>query len=375
MLRDTENEIQALTRAVEEVRVVFDLASRERELAELVRQSEANGLWDNVEQAQELMQRISALRESLEPWEQLSRQVADVEALAELIAEAGDEQPDLEAELDQELSQARREFEKLELATVLHDKYDTAPAILTITAGAGGTEACDWAEMLLRMYQMWAQDQGYDFELISTVPGEQAGLRNVTLRVTGRYAYGYLKAEAGVHRLVRLSPFDSSKRRHTSFASVDVMPEVPEAEQVAIPAEDLRVETFRSSGAGGQHVNKTDSAVRITHLPTGISVQSQGDRSQHANRRAAMQVLQARLAQRERDRQKAELEGLRGEKGDIAFANQIRSYVMQPYTMVKDLRTGSETSDVQGVLNGQISDFIRAYLLHSAGKAVTENAQ
>jgi peptide chain release factor 2 len=328
-----------------------------------------------VEQAQELMQRISALRESLEPWEQLSRQVADVEALAELIAEAGDEQPDLEAELDQELSQARREFEKLELATVLHDKYDTAPAILTITAGAGGTEACDWAEMLLRMYQMWAQDQGYDFELISTVPGEQAGLRNVTLRVTGRYAYGYLKAEAGVHRLVRLSPFDSSKRRHTSFASVDVMPEVPEAEQVAIPAEDLRVETFRSSGAGGQHVNKTDSAVRITHLPTGISVQSQGDRSQHANRRAAMQVLQARLAQRERDRQKAELEGLRGEKGDIAFANQIRSYVMQPYTMVKDLRTGSETSDVQGVLNGQISDFIRAYLLHSAGKAVTENAQ
>ena len=321
------------------------------------------------------MQRISALRESLEPWEQLSRQVADVEALAELIAEAGDEQPDLEAELDQELSQARREFEKLELATVLHDKYDTAPAILTITAGAGGTEACDWAEMLLRMYQMWAQDQGYDFELISTVPGEQAGLRNVTLRVTGRYAYGYLKAEAGVHRLVRLSPFDSSKRRHTSFASVDVMPEVPEAEQVAIPAEDLRVETFRSSGAGGQHVSKTDSAVRITHLPTGISVQSQGDRSQHANRRAAMQVLQARLAQRERDRQKAELEGLRGEKGDIAFANQIRSYVMQPYTMVKDLRTGSETSDVQGVLNGQISDFIRAYLLHSAGKAVTENAQ
>ena len=258
---------------------------------------------------------------------------------------------------------------------MLHDKYDTAPSSLTITAGAGGTEACDWAEMLLRMYQMWAQDQGYDFELISTVPGEQAGLRNVTLRVTGRYAYGYLKAEAGVHRLVRLSPFDSSKRRHTSFASVDEMPEVPEAEQVAIPAEDVRVETFRSSGAGGQHVNKTDSAVRITLLPTGISVQSQGDRSQHANRRAAMQVLQARLAQRERDRQKAELEGLRGEKGDIAFANQIRSYVMQPYTMVKDLRTGSETSDVQGVLNGQISDFIRAYLLHSAGKAVTENAQ
>lgn len=313
------------------------------------------------------MQRISSLRESLQPWEELGRRIGALQVLAELLSEEQD--AELETELQRELVQTRRQFDNLQLATVLNDKYDTSSAIVTITAGAGGTEACDWAAMLLRMYQMWAQRQGYQVELISDVPGEQAGLRNVTFRVAGRYAYGYLKAEAGVHRLVRLSPFDSSKRRHTSFASVDVLPEVPESEEVNIPAEELRVETFRSSGAGGQHVNKTDSAVRLTHIPTGITVQSQGDRSQHANRRAAMQVLQARLAQRDREARKAELEGLRGEKGEISFANQIRSYVLQPYTMVKDLRTDVETSNVAAVLDGEIDEFIRAYLLKSAGES------
>ena len=313
------------------------------------------------------MQRISSLRDSLQPWEELGQRIGALQALAELLAE--EEDAELEAELERDLLEARRQFDNLQLATVLSDKYDTSSAIVTITAGAGGTEACDWAAMLLRMYQMWAQRQGYQVELISDVPGEQAGLRNVTFRVAGRYAYGYLKAEAGVHRLVRLSPFDSSKRRHTSFASVDVLPEVPESEEVNIPPEELRVETFRSSGAGGQHVNKTDSAVRLTHLPTGITVQSQGDRSQHANRRAAMQVLQARLAQRDREARKAELEGLRGEKGEISFANQIRSYVLQPYTMVKDLRTDVETSNVAAVLDGEIDEFIHAYLLKSAGES------
>jgi peptide chain release factor 2 len=322
-------------------------------------------LWNNPEQAQELMQSISGLRESLQPWDALSRRLGDLAALADLAVEAED--AELEAELPRELAAARAQFEKLELATVLSDKYDAAPAVVTITAGAGGTESCDWAEMLLRMYQRWAEKSGYEVEIISTVPGEQAGLRNVTFRVAGRYAYGYLQGEAGVHRLVRLSPFDSSKRRHTSFASVDVLPEVPEAEEVNIPAEDLRVETFRSSGAGGQHVNKTDSAVRITHVPTGLSVQSQGDRSQHANRRAAMQVLQARLALRDRLARKTELAGLRGEKGEISFANQIRSYVLQPYTMVKDLRTAVETSNVTAVLGGELDPFIRAYLLQAAG--------
>jgi peptide chain release factor 2 len=354
--------------------IVFDLASRERELQELHQQSEADGLWDRPDLAQELMQQISSLRDDLEPWERLGRRMADLGALAELAEEAGEDDTGLEAELQAELEETRKQFDKLELATVLSDKYDPANAILTITAGAGGTEACDWAAMLLRMYQMWAQAQGYELETVSFVPGEQAGIRNVTASVSGRYAYGYLKAESGVHRLVRLSPFDSSKRRHTSFASVDVLPEVPETEEVPIPPDELRVETYRSSGAGGQHVNKTDSAVRLTHLPTGISVQSQGDRSQHANRRAAMQVLQARLAHREQELQKTELEGLRGEKGDIAFANQIRSYVMQPYTMVKDLRTGVETSNVQAVLGGDLDEFIRAYLLKSAGGTVTKHA-
>ncbi len=329
-------------------------------------QSEEPGLWDQVEQAQKLMQQISNLRETLEPWEQLHRQIEDLQVLAELAEE--EQQPELETEISAGLAEARQQFENLELATILQEKYDAANAIMTLTAGAGGTEACDWAQMLLRMYQMWAERQGYQVETISFVPGEQAGFRNATVRVVGTNAYGFLRAEAGVHRLVRISPFDSSRRRHTSFASVDVMPEVPEAEELPIAPEDLRVETFRSSGAGGQHVNKTDSAVRITHLPTGITVQSQGDRSQHANRRTAMQVLQARLAQGERDKRKQELADLRGEKGEISFANQIRSYVLQPYTMVKDLRTDVETSNVQAVLDGDLDEFIRAYLLKSAAE-------
>ena len=342
------------------------MGTRQADLEKLLTASEAPDLWDSPEQAQELMQRISSLRDTLKPWDDLGRKIGDLAALAELAAEGDD--AELEAELGRELAEARRDFEKLELATVLSDKYDASNAIVTITAGAGGTEACDWAAMLLRMYEMWAQKQGYEVDHVSSVDGDSAGVRNVTFRVAGRYAYGYLQAESGVHRLVRLSPFDASKRRHTSFASVDVLPEVPEAEEANIPPEELRVETYRSSGAGGQHVNKTDSAVRITHVPTGISVQSQGDRSQHANRRAAMQVLQARLARRDREARKAELQGLRGEKGDISFANQIRSYVLQPYTMVKDLRTDTETSNVAAVLDGEIDAFIRAYLLKSAGE-------
>jgi peptide chain release factor 2 len=350
--------------------IVFDLATREQELAELIHQSEADGLWDNLEVAQALMQRISSAREYLEPWHALGKLMEDLPVMAELAG--GGEEPEMEAELLSSLAEAERQFDKLRLATVLSDKYDPSNAIVTITAGAGGTEACDWAAMLLRMYEMWSQHQGYTVELISSVPGEQVGVRNVTIRVAGKYAYGYLKTEAGVHRLVRLSPFDSDKRRHTSFASVDVLPEVPETEEVPIPAEELRMETYRSSGAGGQHVNKTDSAVRLTHLPTGISVQSQGDRSQHANRRAAMQVLQARLAVRDREAQKQELADLRGEKGEISFANQIRSYVMQPYTMVKDMRTGEETSNVTAVLDGDLDRFMRAYLLKSAGEGKGE---
>jgi peptide chain release factor 2 len=293
--------------------------------------------------------------------------VEDLETLAELAVEEGEES--LEAELAAETAEVKKSLADLELAAVLGGEYDENNAIITITAGAGGTEACDWAEMLLRMYRFWAENfRNYGFSVVSHVEGESAGIRNATARIEGPMAYGYVKAEAGVHRLVRLSPFDSAKRRHTSFASVDVLPELAEEDEIAIREEDLRIDTFRSSGAGGQHVNKTDSAVRITHIPTKIVVQCQNERSQHANRRTAMQILQARLNELERSRHSQEMQGLRGEKGEIAFANQIRSYVMQPYTMVKDHRTGVETADVSGVLDGDIDEFIRAYLQSLAGQ-------
>ena len=233
-------------------------------------------------------------------------------------------------------------------------------------------DAADWADMLLRMYRLWAEHRGYDFTVLSYVESDGGGLRNATARVEGRYAYGYLKAEAGVHRLVRLSPFDAAHRRHTSFASVDVIPEIEDDVDIEIRDEDLRIETFRSSGAGGQHVNKTDSAVRITHIPTGITVQCQNERSQHANRRMAMQILRARLYDLERRKRREQIEKLRGERGEISFANQIRSYVLHPYRMVKDHRTGVETGDVDAVLNGELDEFIAAYLQQQAAGVVKD---
>jgi peptide chain release factor 2 len=313
------------------------------------------------------MQKVTAAKQFVEPWVRLRSELEDLDTLAELATAESDES--YESELAEGVARARRDLADIELASVLGGEYDPNNAILTITAGAGGTEACDWAEMLMRMYSMWAENfRRFKIEVVSHVDGDSAGIRNATLRVEGSYAYGYARAEAGVHRLVRLSPFDASKRRHTSFASVDVIPELAEEQELPIKEEDLRIDTYRSSGAGGQHVNKTDSAVRITHLPTGIVVQCQNERSQHANRRTAMQILQSRLNELERAKQSQELQGLRGEKGDISFANQIRSYVMQPYTMVKDHRTSVETSDVEGVLNGDIDAFIRAYLQWYAGQ-------
>ncbi len=339
-------------------------------MAELLARSEETGFWDNPESAQQVMQRLSEIRQFVEPWEQLSEKIDDLQVLTELGLEEDDES--ISEEIAEGLAAARAQVHKLELAAVLAGKYDSSNAIITITAGAGGTEACDWAEMLLRMYHLWAKDHGYDYEVVSFVEGDAAGFRNVTARVGGHQAYGYLKAEQGVHRLVRLSPFDSSKRRHTSFASVDIIPELADDDEIQIEAEALRVETFRSGGAGGQHVNKTDSAVRITHLPTGITAQCQSDRSQHANRRGAMQILRARLAQLQRQRRSAEIDQLRGEKQDIAFASQIRSYVMQPYTMVKDHRTGVEKSQVQAVLDGELDEFIHTYLQTIVGQGGEE---
>ncbi len=307
-----------------------------------------------------MARRIARARDEVEPWLRVRQMVEDAEVLAELAEEAGDEETAREA--GELARKAEKELERLELEALLSGPYDRNNAILTITAGAGGTDACDWAEMLLRMYRLWAEHRGYKFQVVSFVEGEGAGFRNVTARVEGPYAYGYLKAEAGVHRLVRLSPFDAAHRRHTSFASVDVIPEIGDGIDIEIREEDLRIDTFRSSGAGGQHVNKTDSAVRIVHLPTGITVQCQNERSQHANRRMALQILKARLYDLERRKRAEEIEKLRGERREISFANQIRSYVLHPYTMVKDHRTGLEVGNVHAVLDGEVDEFIKAYL-------------
>ncbi len=346
--------------------IVFDLAARRGQIAKLENRTKEPDFWDDPPSAQQLMQKLSALRGTVEPWEELSERLEDYQVLLELAAEEDDES--VVQEVAKGLEAAEKQLEELELAAMLGGKYDAENAILTITAGAGGTEACDWAEMLLRMYRLWADARGLEFRVISFVEGDMAGFRNVTARVAGSYAFGYLKAESGVHRLVRISPFDSSKRRHTSFASVDVIPEVEEDLEVDINSDELRIETFRSGGAGGQHVNKTDSAVRVTHEPTGIAAQSQAERSQHANRRFAMQVLRARLAEYQRQQRSAEMDQIRGSKQDIAFASQIRSYVMQPYTMVKDHRTNVEVSNVEAVLDGDLDQFIRAYLLTTAGE-------
>lgn len=346
--------------------IVFDLSRREEELAELVKATETPDFWDDPDAAQKHMQKINALREVVEPWRQLRADLDDLVTLAELAVEEKDES--IAAELERGVHEARSSLERLELLAMLSGKYDASDAIVMITAGAGGTEACDWAAMLLDMYKFWAEAHGYGFDVLSAVPGDQAGYRNVTFRISGPWAYGYLRAEAGVHRLVRISPFDASKRRHTSFASVDVMPDVGEEAEVEIDPDDLKIDTYRSSGAGGQHVNKTDSAVRITHLPTGIVVQCQNERSQHANRRTAMNLLRARLYELERKRRQEEVAALRGERKEIDFGSQIRSYVMQPYRMVKDHRTNVETGDVDGVLHGELDQFIRPYLLEFAGR-------
>jgi len=280
-----------------------------------------------------------------------------------------DEPGDLEADLAREMESIRSSIERIELETMLSGPWDARNAIVEINAGAGGTESCDWAQMLLRMYLRWAQDQGFETEIADEVQGEVAGLKSVTFEVRGTYAYGYLEAERGVHRLVRISPFDANKRRHTSFSSVDVIPQTDETDAIMVNPDEIRVETFRASGAGGQHVNKTDSAVRIHHLPTGIVVSCQNERSQHKNRAMALKVLQARLLERRRKEEQAQVDQLRGEQHSIEWGSQIRSYVFQPYTLVKDHRTNTEVGDVIGVMDGHIDLFIRAYLQSKGRKA------
>jgi len=332
----------------------------------------APGFWDDQEAAQRVVRDLKGLKATVEPVAEIERILEDAQVMAQLADEENDTAA-LELLAD-DLGQAGKRLDRLEFLALLSRPDDPKNCYLAIHAGAGGTESCDWASMLLRMYTRYIERAGWTVSIVDSVEGEEAGLRSVTARVTGPYAYGYLSAEVGVHRLVRISPFDSAARRHTSFASVDVLPEIEDAGEVEIDEEkDLRIDFFRAGGAGGQHVNKTSSAVRMTHLPTGIVVQCQNERSQHQNRRTALEMLRARLKRIQEQQRDKETAKLYGQKGEIAWGNQIRSYILQPYTLVKDHRTDRETGRVQDVLDGDLEAFIEAEL-HRRAAARTETA-
>jgi len=340
----------------------FDEARLERDLTEIERQVGASDFWKDQSAAQKVLQRRRRLEDERALAQTLSRQTDDLAVLVDW-ARQGE---DVEADLDKALEAYQRDIQAAEIRTMLAGEMDRKNAIVTIHPGAGGTESQDWAEMLLRMYLRWTERRGFKREVIDLQPGDEAGIKTATVNVAGDYAYGLLSAEAGVHRLVRISPYDQAARRHTSFASVYVWPELPDDIDIEIEEKDLRVDTFRSSGAGGQHVNVTDSAVRLTHLPTGIVVSCQNERSQHKNRASAMKVLKARLYDIRLKEQQARLDQLGGEKKDIAFGSQIRSYVLHPYQMVKDHRTKFQVGDVNRVLDGDIDEFIKSYLMARA---------
>jgi peptide chain release factor 2 len=342
----------------------FDPATLTTRAAELEAAMGEPGFWDDQAEAARISQEHARTTRRLDRYERLAREVDDARELYEL-------DPSLEEELSAQLAPVRAELDRLQEDALFNGRYDSGDAVVSINAGTGGTDAQDWAEMLLRMYLRWCDDRGFKAELVEASPGEEAGLKSATFTVRGENAYGVLKAERGVHRLVRLSPFDAAHRRHTAFAQVVVAPLLPEDDAVEIDENDLRIDTYRASGAGGQHVNKTDSAVRITHLPTGIVVQCQNERSQTSNKATALRILRARLAELQEQQREAELARERGAAQDIGFGSQIRSYVLHPYQLVKDHRTEFEVGNAQAVLDGALDGFVHAYLLaKAAGKAV-----
>lgn len=340
--------------------VIFDVDKKSKLIEELSLEISVPGFWDDTEKSNKIVRQLKSLKSAVEPWQQALKKLQELKELAEI---SSIQDQSLLADLNKNLDNLSAEIDRLEFNTLLSGKFDANNAIFSINSGAGGTESCDWANMLLRMYSRFAEKKGYSVKTLDILFGEEAGIKNVTLLIEGEYAYGYLKAERGVHRLVRISPFDANKRRHTSFASVDVIPEVEEDADIKIEEKDLRVDVYRSKGAGGQSVNTTDSAVRITHIPTGIVAQCQNERSQYQNKQTAMKILKARLYEYEQGKKEAELLKTYGaEKKKIEWGSQIRSYVMHPYNMVKDHRTDFETGNVDAVMDGELEGFIDAYL-------------
>lgn len=343
--------------------VIFDLDRKIKDISELEKKTHEPAFWQNVEIANTTLKKLKRLKSGLGIWQKTQKEFEEYSELIELIQE---EDAESLIEIEEGVKKLAGEIEVIELSSLLGGEFDVSNAILNMHAGAGGTESCDWVSMLVRMYNRWADSRGFRVKVIDVLPGEEAGIKNITMIMEGDYAYGYLKAEIGVHRLVRISPFDANKRRHTSFASVDVIPEIEDDIKVDINPADLKIDTYRAGGSGGQHVNVTDSAVRITHLPTGMVAQCQDERSQHKNKAMALKVLKARIYEFEKNKQKEKMEKAYEQKGDIAWGNQIRSYVFTPYTMVKDHRTGHTTGNVEAVMNGEINDFIWAYLKKEA---------
>ena len=372
-LDQIKTELLTYEEPLKEVKASLALADKEQRVEELEREMEAPGFWDNPERSQKYVKELKNFKDTIALVSGLEQQYEDIRMLLQMAYEEND--PALVPDIQQEFQEFRETLETLRISTLLSGEYDKNNAILRLNAGAGGTESCDWAGMLYRMYSRWAEKKGFSVEVLDYLDGDEAGIKSVTFQVNGENAYGYLKSEKGVHRLVRISPFNAQGKRQTSFVSLDVMPDIEEDLDIEINDDDLRIDTYRSSGAGGQHINKMSSTIRITHLPTGIVVQCQNERSQHMNKDKAMQMLKAKLYLLKQEENAEKLSDIRGDIKDIGWGNQIRSYVMQPYTLVKDHRTNAEVAQTDSVMDGNIDPFINSYLkwLNTGGSAGRQN--
>ena len=357
-----KSELASYEPALKEVLGSLDIEGKKNRIQEMEREMEAPDFWNDSEKATQKSQTLKSLKDDVAVADALQQKYEDIETFIEMDSEMDEDDPSMLEDAKKEFDEFRNDLEALRLKTLLSGKYDHNNAIVTLHAGAGGTEAMDWTSMLYRMYTKWADKHGFGIELLDEVEGDEAGLQSVTFQVNGENAYGLLKSEMGIHRLVRISPFNAAGKRQTSFVSCDVMPDIEEDVDIEIRPEDIRIDTYRSSGAGGQHINKTSSAIRITHFPTGIVVTCQNERSQHMNKDKAMEMLRAKLELLREQEQEQKEADIRGDVNSISWGNQIRSYVFQPYTMVKDLRTGEETSNVDGVMDGDLDPFMNAYL-------------